>query len=1052
MIRWIIGILITVSALIIISVALLFSPVGLKITLSIAQKFVPGELQYKTISGPPIGPITVTDLSYHYKDTSIYIKKLHFQWRPNRLLQGRLDIKKLSATGVNITLPSKGNSTQFTAPNFTLPIELHIAKAIIHDIKIGQSKDQYPVHIDMLKLKAEITAKKLHINVNGHLEKPYPLKVRLVADGTMNHYHLKLIAQSHDINWTITGEGGQQWIHLQTHEARTLGGSLNGDVVFHWSPSSQWKINLNVQHLNVRKFYKNWPTDLTFKLISEGQLQSGQLTFSLDSHLQTPGASIQVSGTHDRQWNIHWKISATQLSTIVANYSGSLHGEGTIKGNTKRPIWNGNLTGTNVTLFNYHIDKLNAEWFVDLSYQRSSHIMFKSTHLETQHILLSTFNVSAIGRPHAHKITAQITLSEPNAGITHVNLTLNGEFLKNIWRGQLTQFNIQSKVLGQWHLSNPAQLQISSAHMTTTPICIHSSRGRACLQGGWSKNKAWQTTFTATGVNITPLLSLLKLDFHVRTPVNIDAKAIGQGQKFNHATLTMKFGRGSLHSPAQTNHAELHFINGTLTAVLDSTGLNANLQLHLSARDTIHARILLPGYAITQSLNSSQPVQGVITINTSDLRLLQQFMPDIIQAKGQLLANLNIGGTISHPKLNGQIKLQQGSAQIPQLRLTLTKVTINLTAVASTIKYSVEAYSQNKLIQISGTTQLDTPGRSTHLTVQGNDVLIMNTPEYLIYVTAALTVDIKGHQIQIGGTITIPRADLKPLTLSGAVSLPEDVVFVGPTVKKQEKWYLTTNVKIIIGDNVMVDSHGLTGRLTGQIVIVKTPAHTYIVNGKIGIIDGVYTTHGKTLIIEPGSMITFTQSPLKNPNLNIRAVKKVKAIPQSAVQAPSFGTITVGLNIQGTLRHPNVSLFSSSPNLSQADILSYLLFGHPSNSNTPSNVSFLLEAIDTLNLGGGKGSPGGIADQISQGLGLSEFGIESQTTLDALGTPLGTEQSAFVVGRYISPRIYVRYSRGLVIPINIVQVRYLFGNNWAIQTDSSSLGNGVDVLYTIQKN
>ena len=74
MMRWMMGILITICVLIIISVVLLFTPVGLKITLNVAEKFVPGDLTYKTISGPAIGPINITHLTYRYKKTYIYIK------------------------------------------------------------------------------------------------------------------------------------------------------------------------------------------------------------------------------------------------------------------------------------------------------------------------------------------------------------------------------------------------------------------------------------------------------------------------------------------------------------------------------------------------------------------------------------------------------------------------------------------------------------------------------------------------------------------------------------------------------------------------------------------------------------------------------------------------------------------------------------------------------------------------------------------------------------------------------------------------------------------
>ena len=171
----------------------------------------------------------------------------------------------------------------------------------------------------------------------------------------------------------------------------------------------------------------------------------------------------------------------------------------------------------------------------------------------------------------------------------------------------------------------------------------------------------------------------------------------------------------------------------------------------------------------------------------------------------------------------------------------------------------------------------------------------------------------------------------------------------------------------------------------------------------------------------------------------------------NANRTSSPSVVTAGINIRGTLKHPSISFYSVPGNLSQADILSYLLLGQPSNANADS-ISLLSQTIGTLNIGGKKGIVGGITDPITQSLGLNEFGVQSQITPDALGTSLGKAESVFVVGRYISSRIYVRYSRGLTTSLNIIQVRYLLGTHWAIQSETSPLGNGGDIIYTIQKN
>ena len=92
---------------------------------------------------------------------------------------------------------------------------------------------------------------------------------------------------------------------------------------------------------------------------------------------------------------------------------------------------------------------------------------------------------------------------------------------------------------------------------------------------------------------------------------------------------------------------------------------------------------------------------------------------------------------------------------------------------------------------------------------------------------------------------------------------------------------------------------------------------------------------------------------------------------------------------------------------------------------------------------------------IKQTFKITELGIQQQTYIDALGTPAGINQSSFVIGTRITPKIYLKYNHGLMTDINIYQARYLFNDKWALQMEtyygnnSWSNGSGIDVLYTV---
>ena len=444
-------------------------------------------------------------------------------------------------------------------------------------------------------------------------------------------------------------------------------------------------------------------------------------------------------------------------------------------------------------------------------------------------------------------------------------------------------------------------------------------------------------------------------------------------------------------------------------------------------------------------------VSGNVIINPDDnAPIIQLFFPYEIQLRGRLVTNFNVSDKNERPLENNKLQLKVGGIEFPQLHIFLTHVCISINARGPMINYRLEGYSQKQPIQITGQTRLDVPGHPTTFSIQAKNLLIANTNQYIIYGSGKSKIDIVDHKINITGTLTVHHTFLKPTTFSHAATLSGDVVFIN-TDKKAIPWKVNTNINITLGKKVILDSLGVKGRLVGKLTLIKPTSQIIMANGRITIVDGTLVTHGHTLDIDSHSSLTFVQSPIKNPLLNIRVTRTLK----TSTIIPHIGdssSITVGLNVEGTLHHPKVDLYSSDPNLTQNDILSYLIFGHPSNENTPDNVSLLVDAIDTLNIGSRKTSVSTVIDQITQSLGLTELGIEFQTTASALGMPTGPTKSTFVVGRYLSKRIYIRYSRGIRTSINIFQIRYLIGKNLAIQTEASSSGNGVDILYSIERN
>jgi translocation and assembly module TamB len=63
--------------------------------------------------------------------------------------------------------------------------------------------------------------------------------------------------------------------------------------------------------------------------------------------------------------------------------------------------------------------------------------------------------------------------------------------------------------------------------------------------------------------------------------------------------------------------------------------------------------------------------------------------------------------------------------------------------------------------------------------------------------------------------------------------------------------------------------------------------------------------------------------------------------------------------------------------------------------------------------------------------------------------PIANETS-FVIGRYLSPRLYVSYGVSLAEQLNVFKMRYTLGDHWTIRSEMGT-ARGADLVYTIEK-
>ncbi|QKK10400.1 MAG: hypothetical protein HND59_01000 [Pseudomonadota bacterium] len=389
---------------------------------------------------------------------------------------------------------------------------------------------------------------------------------------------------------------------------------------------------------------------------------------------------------------------------------------------------------------------------------------------------------------------------------------------------------------------------------------------------------------------------------------------------------------------------------------------------------------------------------------------------------------LVLSGRIGAPQLRGSASLQAEQIEVGSAGITLKDLHISgESADGRRWKLAGSTTSGGGQLTVEGAADLD-PARGwpLRLKIHGERFEAVDLSDYWALVSPNLTLTLEQQRLTVEGDLRVPEAQIRPRRGGNeAVAVSRDAVIIGAEIPESRSplQALYARINLILGDKVEFTGFGLSSRITGQLAIEDAPDSVVKGNGELRVVQGKYKSYGQNLEVE-GGRLTFAGGPIDNPGIDARAVRR-------------SGDVTAGILLRGTLRNPQVTLFST-PSLPQADILSYLVLGVPINqADQQSGGSSLLATAAAL----GYVADSPVVRQIRRGLGIEELRIESDTTRESV---------AVVLGSYLSPRLYVSYSVGLTESDSAFRIRYKVGRNWTLETESGTQ-SGADLRYVIEK-
>jgi translocation and assembly module TamB len=455
--------------------------------------------------------------------------------------------------------------------------------------------------------------------------------------------------------------------------------------------------------------------------------------------------------------------------------------------------------------------------------------------------------------------------------------------------------------------------------------------------------------------------------------------------------------------------AKIAIAGGTFQAAADNASATAQLDLALGTIGQVQADVQV------KDLTGRPRLAGTINANLDNLQPVSAFVPQIQNVSGQVLANLDLSGTLTAPAIGGELRLKDAAVEIPE---TATRIQdIQLAAVSSgegILQLSGSARSGPGNVQLSG--QLQPATGELTITVTGKEFQVADSPELQALISPDIDLRMAQNRLQIEGQVVIPKAFLSPAGGGASVnrvSASPDVVIVEenddtPPATTESSLAIFTKIRVIL-EEVSVEAFDFQGKLKGNLLVEQTPQLAPRGSGSIEVESGEYIIYNQPLTIERGRVL-FSGSPLDNPGLDLRVTRTVdnvapagtapaqeesqlgRTAEEFSTTALSGSSITVGAQVTGTLQNPQLTLFSN-PAMPDSSILSYLVLGRP-----PS--------------------------------------MEGQTSLN--------------IGKYLTPDLYVGYGLGLFNAVNTFLLRYRLGKRFHLEANSSGEATGADILYTIE--
>jgi translocation and assembly module TamB len=859
-------------------------------------------------------------------------------------------------------------------------------------------------------------------------------------------------------NGSARGVLARDRITVAEYSVNAFDGSLTGAAALQFAAPRAWSVSTRAVNVNPSALHREFGGRVALSASAHGRGLDKNASFTLSvadlrgtlrsapvegratvhrdrrgwevrgANVALGSARLELDGTLRDTIDARWSLRATALEQLLPQAAGSVQFTGTASGRLKTPHVVVDLRGENLSYEGWQARELTIDGDVDAGGTNQSRLSVMARQLGRGGPLLDALQIKGEGNALDHRIDVDATglSSDSRQSAPRGSMRITGRYERETWTAKIATTELSTGVADlQLKTPEPASVMVSRQQAELDNFCLVVGAGRMCAEGDWKRGGAWQGT--VSGYEI-PLASILPPS---SDEVEIAGRIEGRVHAFGSPTQPWQGEAGMrivdaaiIYKPPGAQPERLNLGTGGLAATAKPQGIDFSFGIQAFTDTFVYANAKLVRNGTNELMQL--PLTGELRARAADANILPLVFPEVDRAAGLLTANATVAGTLALPEVNGRIELANGEFDTYRVNLALRELALTADLKNTDLDFRAKGRAGEGRVEVDGKFTWRAGQSNGNLWLRGQDLLVADLAEYRVIASPDLRFRVEGKRMDVAGDVRIPHARVQPAQLTGAVRASDDARYVGEhEAERAGRFVVHSEIRIEMGDDVRVDTFGLQGRIVGAVGTTLHTGETAIGRGELSVADGRYEAYGQKLEISRGRLL-FDTSPLDDPGLDIEARRKIEAI-------------TVGLNVRGTLQEPRLTFFSD-PSMPQTQIASYLLTGKAVDSMVGADAASVSGARDALALQGG----GFLASQLGRRLGLEEVGVESSIN------SAGEANTALVLGKFLSPRLFISYGISLTEQFNTLKLRYTVSDKWVFRTEAGE-NQSADLEYTIER-